>query len=121
MAANIKRAIRKTLMEIIEGKKTSTPATPAERLEAWSLPWKDLASAQKGKPGRPLTIFSQKTNNAAPTATPNKTGDRRDNQITVTVNPVKKAQNFNGYTTFHALTKVLTVPASTDACIESEI
>jgi hypothetical protein len=51
MAASIKRTIRKTLMEIIQ----ETTATPAERLEARTLLWKDLASAQKGKPrGRPF-------------------------------------------------------------------
>ncbi len=51
MAASIKGTIRKALMEIIEGKN----ATPAERLEACRLLWKDLASAQKGKPrGRPF-------------------------------------------------------------------
>ena len=47
-------------MEIIEGKNTSTQATPAEQLEACRLLWKDLASAQKGKPrGRP---FAKKAN-----------------------------------------------------------
>jgi hypothetical protein len=56
MAASIKRTIRKTLVEIIEGKNATTAATPAERLEACRLLWKDLASAQKGKPrGRPFT------------------------------------------------------------------
>jgi len=50
MAASVKRTIRKNLMEILEG----TAATPAERLEASTLLWKDLASAHKGKPrGRP--------------------------------------------------------------------
>jgi len=52
MAASIKRTIRRSLMEIIEGKN----ATPSERLEACRLLWKDLASAKKGKPrGRPFT------------------------------------------------------------------
>jgi hypothetical protein len=56
MAASIKRTIRKTLIEIIEGKNATKAATPAERLEACRLLWKDLASAQKGKPrGRPFT------------------------------------------------------------------
>ena len=55
MAASIKRTIRKALIEIIEGKNAETAATPAERLEACKLLWKDLASAQKGKPrGRPF-------------------------------------------------------------------
>ena len=50
MAASIERAIRRSLMEIIQG----TAATPAERLEACKLLWKDLASA-KGKPwGKPF-------------------------------------------------------------------
>jgi len=39
-------------MEIIQGKNV----TPAERLEACKMLWKELASAQKGKPrGRPFT------------------------------------------------------------------
>ena len=51
MAASVKRIVRKTLMEIIQG----TAATPAERLEACKLLWKELASAQKGKPrGKPF-------------------------------------------------------------------
>jgi hypothetical protein len=56
MAASIKRTIRKTLIEIIEGKNATTTATPAERLEACRLLLKELTSAQKGKPrGRPFT------------------------------------------------------------------
>src|SRR5262249_15120232 len=69
----------------------------------------------------PTSIFSQKTNNAATKATPNQTGDRRNNQIVVTGNPAKKAQNFNGYSSLHVRTKVLTVPTSIDARIESRI
>jgi hypothetical protein len=52
MAASIKRKIRNTLVEIIEEKN----ATPAERLEACRLLWRDISSTQKGKPrGRPFT------------------------------------------------------------------
>ena len=55
MAASIKRTIRRSLVEIIEGKNAETAATPAERLEACKLLWKDLSSAQKGKPrGKPF-------------------------------------------------------------------
>jgi len=51
MAASIKRTIRRSLMEIIDGKN----ATTAERLEACKLLWKELISARKGKPrGRPF-------------------------------------------------------------------
>jgi hypothetical protein len=51
MAASIKRAIRRSLVEIIQG----TTATPAEQLEACRLLWKEVNSAQKGKPrGRPF-------------------------------------------------------------------
>src|SRR5262249_6589386 len=69
----------------------------------------------------PAYIFTHKMNSAATTATPNKPGDRRNNHITVRGNPAKKAQNFNGYSALHALTKTLTVPTSIDARIESEI
>jgi len=56
MAISIKRAIRRTLMEIVEGKDATTAATPAERLEACRLLLKELALAQKGKPrGKPFT------------------------------------------------------------------
>jgi len=52
MAASIKKAIRRSLMEIVEGKN----GTPAERLEACKLLLKELALAQKGKPrGKPFT------------------------------------------------------------------
>jgi len=55
MAASIKRTIRRSLVEIIEGKNAETAATPAERLDACKLLWKDLSSAQKGKPrGKPF-------------------------------------------------------------------
>src|SRR5215467_9220935 len=56
MAASIKRTIRRSLMEIIEGKNATAAATPAERLEACKLLLKELALAQKGKPrGKPFT------------------------------------------------------------------
>jgi len=56
MAASIKRAIRRSLMEIIEGKNATTAASPAERLEACRLLLKELALAQKGNPrGKPFT------------------------------------------------------------------
>jgi len=50
MAASIKRAIRRSLMEIIEGKNATTAATPAERSEVCRLLLKELALAKKGKP-----------------------------------------------------------------------
>jgi len=50
MAASIKRTIRKSLMEIIQGSNGTAAATPAERLEAYRLLLKELALAQKGKP-----------------------------------------------------------------------
>ena len=53
MAASVKRTVRKTLMEIIQ----ATVTTPAERLEACTLVWKGLVSAQRGKPrGRPFPM-----------------------------------------------------------------
>jgi hypothetical protein len=55
MAASIKRAIRRTLREILEGKNVTTPATPAERLEACKLLWKLHESTEIGRPrGRPF-------------------------------------------------------------------
>lgn len=42
-------------MEIIQGRNGTAAATPAERLEACKLLWKELTSAQKGKPrGKPF-------------------------------------------------------------------
>jgi len=52
---SIKKAIRRSLMEIVEGKNTTTTATPAERLEACRLLLKERALAQKGRPrGKPF-------------------------------------------------------------------
>src|SRR5215831_4139515 len=60
-------------------------------------------------------------NDEVTTATPNKAGDRRSNQITVTSKPTKKPQNSHGSSAFHTLTKMATVPTSFDVRIESEI
>src|SRR6516165_5561724 len=83
------------------------------------MPAPRTASRTQGRDS--CDYLSQKTYNAATSATPNKPGDRRNSQITVTGNPAKKAQNFKGYSALHALTKTLTVPTSIDACMESEI
>jgi len=76
---------------------------------------------QKVKIEIPPLIFSQKMNNTATTATPNKAGDRRNNQITATGNPAKKAQNPKGYSALHAPTNGATVPTSIDPRTESEM
>jgi hypothetical protein len=56
MVKSIRRAIRKTLMEIVEGRDATVAATPAERLEACRLLLKELALTQKDKPrGKPFT------------------------------------------------------------------
>lgn len=114
--------------------------TTAKRNQAWPFSWRHdqigigISSGwrgnrlcvqpelrQKPKIEIPAFIFSQKTNIAAHTATPKTTGDRRNNQITVTGNPKKKIRNCSGYSALHAPTKMLTLLTSIHACTESEI